>query len=240
MAPALRCKLPLTIERRTRAWRSIELAAMSPVMNEPNADAVLDQSDRATGATPIPDAPRAVAASLADQLPTMRMPSISPELPPVVPPPRPSSAAPTQPPGTRGIALPLAPRLPSRVGLADSKPRWWQSLLSQLPRAAARSPFRAEDRARRGWSRQRIGVACGVLGLTIILSSIAAAYLGMSATKLDNPAQISFAVAVVMARAAIAIAAMGVGYLMLRMAERLSFPIIVTRRPEPSKAVREP
>ena len=121
------------------------------------------------------------------------------------------------------------------------KPRWWQALLSQIsqiPGAGSRAP-KAEER-QRAWTRQRIGIACGLVGLTIIVSSIAAAYAGLSAARLDNPGQASLAVAIVLARAAVAIAAMGVGYSMLRMAERLTFPIIVTRRSEPLKTVREP
>ena len=228
-------------------------------MYEPNADAALDKGSVLEAASS-PELSRVPAASIADQLPTVRMPSIVPELPPLVPPPmmgsapggngqagngqggkmpRPSSAGFVPPPLPRGATIPPAPRMPSHVGYTEVKPRWWQALLSQFPRATPRGA-NAEERQRRAWTRQRIGIVCGLLGLTIIVGSIAAAYAGLGAAHLDNAGQASLAVAIVLARVAIAIAAMGVGYAMLRMAERLSFPIIVTRRSEPVKTLREP
>jgi hypothetical protein len=47
---------------------------------------------------------------------------------------------------------------------------------------------------------------------------------GLSAAHLDKTQPASIVAAVVVARAAIAVASMGIGYALLRVAERLAFP----------------
>jgi hypothetical protein len=178
-------------------------------------------------ASSAPPAPSSLPAPRGseDQLPTTRFPSLPAVFPEALERALNADAnAPSVP-----AAMPSA-----RVAVSDSRDRKtaprvlsrssWRTLLTNAKRVARAVPARVTAAGRQAWSQRRVGIACGVLGMLMILGSLGFGVYGVAAARFDKTEQVSLAVAIVLARAAIAIATMGVGYAMIRVAERLSFP----------------
>jgi hypothetical protein len=193
-------------------------------MNEPTPAPATD----AATALPAPSAPESVlsasvpapappasSSSLDDQLPTSRLQSLPLELPPPVPPHGPAHK--TQPlrPITREAA---EARLASEARLAkEAKRRRWQAMVAHVKRVAVAVPSRLRSAT---WTRQRVGVLLGVVGVAMIACALGLGWQSVASERLASTEHVSLAVALVVARAAMAIAAMFVGYGLLRVGER--------------------
>lgn len=70
------------------------------------------------------------------------------------------------------------------------------------------------------WTERRAGVSCAILGLAMIAGSLMLGWESVASERFDKVEHVSLAVALVLARAALAIAAMVVGYGLLRVGER--------------------
>lgn len=184
-------------------WREPQEDGTASPMNE--ADTTLGHGD--------PDAysePDAVQAS-EEHLATTRMAAIGP-LPPVRSPSRSSG-----PVGDRDSAEPAPIETRS---LASPRTSWWRALLaSTLPPPAPAAPTALapiDDRV----ARQGIAAAAAALGLIVILVALVVGLRGASAALLVSP---NVAVALILARAFLAMALMGLGLAFLRAAERVYF-----------------
>jgi len=169
-----------------------------------------------------------------DQLPTTRLPSLPSVLPEAL---------------ERALAGDSSP--PSVVvadaGNVKTLPRMkaprlnWRAFMSGVKRAAANAPGRVGAVGRAAWSPRRVGVACGVLGLVMIVGALAYGTVGIAGARLDRAEHVPLEVALILARAAMAIATMCVGYAVLRIGERLSFPAFPLRTlpaPRPPRVER--
>jgi hypothetical protein len=147
-----------------------------------------------------------------DQLPTSRLQSVLAPLPPPLPPQGPAHK--TQP--LRAISRDdAAARLAAQV---KAKRQAWRTLLDHVKRAAEAVPGRFGGRE--AWTERRIGLSCAVLGLTMIAVALVLGWESVASERLEKLDHVPVAVAVVLSRAAIAIAAMVVGYGLLRVGER--------------------
>ncbi len=163
----------------------------------------------------------------ADQLPTARVPSIAPPLPPPVPPQGPAHK--TQP-------LRAVTREEAAARLASDKRRVrrlrWEQLVANGKRVVAvvAARFGASAGARpdphEGSSERRLGFVCAATGIALIAGALVLGWQGVASERFDKVEQASLAVAIVFARAAIAIASKLVGYGLLRVGEPtlLAFP----------------
>ncbi len=70
------------------------------------------------------------------------------------------------------------------------------------------------------WTERRLGLTCGALGVLMIVGSLVLGWQSVAGERFEHGEQASLAVAVVLARAALSIAAMLVGYGLLRVGER--------------------
>ncbi len=117
----------------------------------------------------------------------------------------------------------------------------WRAFMSGVKRAAATAPGRVGAAGRAAWSPRRVGVACGVLGLVMIVGALAYGTVGIAGARLDKAEHVPLEVALILARAAMAIATMCVGYAVLRIGERLSFaafPLRTLPAPRPPRVER--
>jgi hypothetical protein len=169
----------------------------------------LEGTEAVPSAPPEPPPPLAASAA-SDDLPTSRLQSLPAALPPPVPPPGP--ALKTQP--LRAISRDDA----TAKLAAHGKRHGWQTILAHLRRAAASVPQRLGRRE--AWTERRIGVACAALGLTMIAVALVLGWQSVGSERLEKLEHVPVAVAVVLSRAALAIAAMVVGYGLLRVGER--------------------
>jgi hypothetical protein len=128
----------------------------------------------------------------------------------VVPPPRPSYPT--------GAGAPRTMLYPSEPPAALPRTSWWRSLIASTLAPAAQEDATAERRA---------GAAC--IGFAVVFS-LTALLVGLRAAPSDAAAP-GIAVAVVLARAALALGLLAFGYALLRMGERLLTPRL-GRRPE--------
>ena len=96
----------------------------------------------------------------------------------------------------------------------EAKRRRWQAVIADMKRAARTYGIGG------AWTEQRIGVSCGILGLAMIAGSLVLGWESVASERFDKVEHVSLAVALVLARAALAIAAMAVGYGLLRVGER--------------------
>jgi hypothetical protein len=157
---------------------------------------------------PLPEAPaRAAAGATEDQLPTSRLPTIAPPLPPPLPPRGPAHR--TQP--LRSIGREEA----TARYTVETKRERWQAAIRHVTRAARTYRFGGG-----AWTERQAGVSCAVLGLAMIAGSLVLGWESVATEPFEKVEHASLAVAVVLARAAIAIAAMIVGYGLLRVGER--------------------
>jgi hypothetical protein len=169
-------------------------------------------------AEPAPATRTAQSASPADQLPTTRLPSIAPLLPPPVPPPGPAHR--TQP--LRAITRDAA-----AAKLADAgKRRPWKNVLGHVTRAAAAVPssvgsLRFDALRSEAWTQRRVGVTCAAVGVTMIAGALILGWLSIAVDRFDKVEPASIVVAIVLARAALAIATMMVGFGLMRLGERM-------------------
>jgi hypothetical protein len=160
-------------------------------------------------------------ASSEDQLPTSRFPSLPHALPPPMPPPGPAHK--TQPlrPITREDA---AAKLAADAKAAKrAKRQRLQAAATNVTRAALGVPSRLSQLGlshAASWTPKRAGVACATVGVAMITGALVLGWRSVAGDHLEQPEHVSLAVAIVLARAALAIAAMGVGYGLLRVGER--------------------
>jgi hypothetical protein len=170
-------------------------------MDEPSSDGVPDQD-----ITKVSDstAPRPVAAAAEDQLPTEHVPAIT-RLPPISPPPRPPSAPPTvaQQPGPSRAQMPTLP--PKNSSMLEAAKRFRDESKSADYDAVV--------------ARRAVAVGCVVAACA--LATIALIFAFRPPPSLGTMPPI-VAAAVVFANAILATGAGGLGYGLLRMAERLS------------------
>jgi len=137
-----------------------------------------------------------------DQLPTSRFAP----LPPVSAPPAPQPAT-------------------QKMRAIDAKQPRWRALLAWMPRATVvRRGEPATPRVITAWTQRQAGLACGVLGAIAIVTAMVLGWRALGDGVIAQPHEVPIVVAGVIGRAAIAIAAMVVGYGMLRIGERLAFP----------------
>jgi hypothetical protein len=180
-------------------------------MNEPTQNPASKDVVPVSVPLPVPTPPgvpaRAAAAATEDQLPTSRLPTIAPPLPPRLPPPVPGQ----KPPGLRPIGREEA----TAKYTVETKRERWQAAIRHVKRAARTYRFGGG-----AWTDRRIGVTCAALGLAMIAGSLVLGWESVASEQLEKAEHASLAVAVVLARAAIAIAAMIVGYGLLRIGER--------------------
>lgn len=155
----------------------------------------------------------------ADQLPTARVQTIPPPLPPPVPPPGPAHK--TQPLRTITRADAAA-----KLAAERKRPRW-EMILGQVKRAAVAVPSRIGGIRSEAWTERRLGIACGAIGLAMIAGALALGWQSVASDRLERMEHVSLAVAVTLARAAIAIATMVIGYGLLRVGERT---LVASRR----------
>jgi hypothetical protein len=146
-----------------------------------------------------------------DQLPTSRLPPISPPLPPPVPPPGPAHTTQRLRALTEGVATKKA-----------SPPRW-RDLVARMTSAAV-VPARIVWTGGEPWSQRRAGLACAFVGAVLIAGAIALGWVSVAGVNLDRIEPVGLAIAIVIARATLAIATMATGYGVLRVGERLAFP----------------
>jgi hypothetical protein len=182
----------------------VQLAALEPA---------LEPADK-----PLPEPRVSPPSPSEDQLPTTRVQSIAVPLPPPVPPQGPAHK--TQP--LRAIT-----RDDAEARLAvEAKRRRWQTVLSQVKRAAAGVPSPLAVLRGEAWTERRVGLACATVGVAMIGCALVLGWQSVASDRFVKVEHVSLAVAVVLARAAIAIAAMLVGYGLLRVGERtlLAFP----------------
>jgi len=196
-------------------------------MNEPTPAPAIDA---ATARRAAPSAPEEVVhasvpapavpppASSEDQLPTSRLQSLPLELPPPVPPHGPAHK--TQPlrPITREVA---AAKLAAEAKVA--RRRQWQAVVAHVKRAAVAVPSGFAGLRSATWTPRRVGIVFGTLGVTMIACALVLGWQGVQGVALDRfekAEHASLAVAIVLARAAMAIATMLVGYGLLRVGER--------------------
>jgi hypothetical protein len=178
-------------------------------MNEPTQNPGAEQPVPVSVPVQIParTAPAARAnagAAQEDQLPTSRYPSIAP-LPPPLPPPGPA----------RKGQLPATERDDATAKYAlEAQRRRWQAVVADMKRAARAYGFAG------AWTERRVGVCCAILGLAMIAGSLMLGWESVASERFDKVEHVSLAVALVLARAALAIAAMVVGYGLLRVGER--------------------
>jgi hypothetical protein len=176
-------------------------------MNEPTQTPASEQPVPVSVPLPIPSREARASAGTApeDQLPTSRFPSIAAPLPPPLPPPGPARKA--QPPAIeRDDAT-------AKYAL-EAKRRRWQAVVSDMKRAAGTYSFAG------ALTERRVGVSCAILGLAMIAGSLMLGWESVASERFDKVEHVSLAVALVLARAALAIAAMVVGYGLLRVGER--------------------
>jgi hypothetical protein len=180
-------------------------------MNEPTQTPASEEVVPVSVPLPLPRPPeapvRVAGAATEDQLPTSRLPTIAPPLPPPLPP--------------RGPAHKMQPLRP--IGREEATARYavetkrerWQAAIRHVKRAARTYRFRGG-----AWTERQVGVSCAILGLAMIAGSLVLGWESVAGEQLEKVEHASLAVAVVLARAAIAIAAMVVGYGLLRVGER--------------------
>jgi hypothetical protein len=180
-----------------------------------------------TAAKAAPETPAVASASSADQLPTTRLPSLASILPPPVPPPGPAHK--TQP--LRAITRDAA-----AAKLADAgKRRPWKNVLGHVTRVAAAVPSSVGSlpfgRALRSeaWTERRVGVLSAALGAVMIAGALVLGWLSVTGDRFDKLEPASITVAIVLARAALAIATMTVGFGLMRVGERT---LVTSVRPD--------
>jgi len=134
--------------------------------------------------------------SLDDHLPTTRMPSIVPPLPPVRPPPVPKRAAATE--ATVKIEKPKAEKLSAaRASIHDG----WVALRTQSSFVTL---------------RHVIGATHAVLGAVLLVTSFVTGLFSLGSAHASDAT--TTGAALILARAAVAIGGMVVGYALLRSA----------------------
>jgi hypothetical protein len=154
-----------------------------------------------------------------DQLPTMPLPSLAPDF-----------AAPDAPRAAKPAATPPAPRSAppaqrSTPAWWDEKPKWWWMFLPLMFLATARPATAADDARYETLLRRRIGFAAGLGGVVLVMAALVLGYASLATERFpEKPEQLVLALAIVVAHAAITIAAVYVGYSMLRAAERMLVP----------------
>jgi hypothetical protein len=169
---------------------------------------------------------RAPSAVAADQLPTTRLPSIASILPPPLPPPGPAHK--TQP-------LKAISRDAATVKLADTgNRRPWKKVLGHVTRAAAGAPSRMHLGALRGeaWTQRRVGALAVTLGAAMIVGALVFGCLNVTTERFGQSEPASIVAALILARAAIAIATMVIGFGLMRVGERT----ILSSRPDARSA----
>ncbi len=127
-----------------------------------------------------------------------------------VPPPRPSYPT--------GAGAPRTMLYPSEPPAALPRTSWWRALIASTLAPAAPEEAIAE---------RRVGAAC--IGFAVVFS-LTALLVGLRGAPPDAPAP-GIAVAVVLARGALALGLLAFGYALLRMGERL-LTSRLGRRPE--------
>jgi hypothetical protein len=210
-------------------------------MSETNMSPAIDEAARSAEPAvilqaPIEDAKPVVPTARAseDQLPTRRLPS----LPSVLPEPLERAlagepAAPSPP----AVIVADAAEVKTAPRMRAARPNW-RALVSGMKRVAVTAPGRVGAVGRAAWSPRRVGVACGVLGLAMIVGALAYGTVGIAGARLDKAEHMPLEMALILARAAMAIATMCVGYAVLRIGERLSFPVFPLRTLPPPRAPR--
>ena len=163
---------------------------------------------------------RPIASVPFDQIPTARVQTIPPPLPPPVPPPGPAHQ--TQP--LRPITREDAARL------AETKRLPWRTVLGHFKRAAEAVPSRFGALGGDAWTERRVGLASAAIGVTLIVGALVIGWQSIAIERFERVEHASLAVALVLARAALAIATMIVGYGLLRVGERTMLASSASRR----------
>jgi hypothetical protein len=184
-------------------------------MNEPTQTPAVEQVVPVPVPVPPSKTQESNGASGEDQLPTSRLPSIPAPLPPPVPPQGPAHK--TQP--LRAITRDAAA---ARLAV-EAKRQRWQAVLAHVKRAAAGVPSRFGGLGGEPWTERRIGTWCAVVGFAMIAGSLGLGWESVASERFEKVEHVPLAVALVLARAAIAIATMAVGYGLLRVGERTAF-----------------
>jgi len=150
-----------------------------------------------------------------DQLPTVRFQSLPPPLPPPRAPVPVAPAQKTQPlrPITRDAALAAA-------GEARTSPWRAGAAFEAVRRAVAivLSPLRELRSA--SWTARRVGISSAASGVMMIMVSLVVGWDGVASVRYEKTELASLAIAVLLARTVLAVAAMAVGYGLLRVGER--------------------
>jgi hypothetical protein len=145
-----------------------------------------------------------------DQLPTSRLQSILAPLPPPVAP---------QGPAHKTQRLRAISPSDATAKLAVTPPREaWRRVAAHLGRVARAVP--GSLARREAWTEKRIAVACAGTGLALIVGALVLGWGAVTSDHLEKLDHVPVAVAMVVSRAALAIATMAVGYGLLRVGER--------------------
>jgi hypothetical protein len=128
----------------------------------------------------------------------------------------PSSLPPVTPPPPHMVTRPMQ-TIPPPPALGELTTRFVPDSVPPLRRPSRWRSIVAAVRAG-GLSRARIGVACAVVGLGIVVTALV---VGLASAAPEAHVSATVAAAMVIGRALVAVGAMGVGYALLRMAERL-------------------
>jgi hypothetical protein len=172
------------------SWRLPRLGVSAKRMSEANIDFAVIETDTSVPAEEAVD----------DLLLTKRLPPITP------PPMRPSSAPPP------GGAFTASGTFPTEIAGPQSRPSWWQALLSVTSAPPSLSPAPTDERV----LRRRIGATCAGMAIGFVILALA---LGLRGVEPSYSPTVS--AALILARALVALGFLGFGYGLLRMAERL-------------------
>jgi hypothetical protein len=145
-----------------------------------------------------------------DRLATTRLPA---SLPPAPASRRAAAAVVVPPPGPSvppfGATAEPTMRYPSEPPVALPRTSWWRTLLDSTLAPPASIDVHT--------LRRRVGVACGVLALAFVAIGLVVGLRAVPGQAVVSP---GVAIAVVVARALVALGMLGLGYALMRMGER--------------------